>query len=370
VGGITTEPDPRFAIHLANRGLDLVKWKAPWPGTAKEPHPPMLQRIICIALFALAFSCTRKAKSPVSPPTTTSPPAKQAAQRAHTAPGKTPTELLATATSAFNAGLVVDQEEVYLLTEKMAYLFLRGGVSRQVPIENGFGAGVTKTDFVYWKDEAIWKIAKTGGTPRRIVALANKPTFFMTSGEEIAWLSMPVWDQFELQVLQGNKVRTLLYSKQRIETAVLDARTIYFVRKDSDAEWSLGALPLQGGDPHYAAPRPKPVPAKLAAAGDVFYYDMTTNEVRRLPPDLSKEEVIRKGLICSPLAVSTKLYCPNMGGLFALDPVPGSVEKEVFPDPRPIANVAASPKLIAWLGDAGPDRLSLMMLPTAALASP
>jgi len=73
--------------------------------------------------------------------------------------------------------------------------------------------------------------------------------------------------------------------------------------------------------------------------------------------------VIRKDLICSPITVSTKIYCPNMGGLFELSRTPGALQKPVFPDPRTITNVVANAKYIVWLSDAGPDRLSLMMLP-------
>ncbi len=34
----------------------------------------------------------------------------------------------------------------------------------------------------------------------------------------------------------------------------------------------------------------------------------------------------------------------------------------MFPEPRRITNVAANSKSLTWLADAGPDRLSLMLL--------
>jgi len=39
---------------------------------------------------------------------------------------------------------------------------------------------------------------------------------------------------------------------------------------------------------------------------------------------------------------------------------PGAKTKPIFPEARRIAAVAASTTRLAWLSDAGPDRLSLM----------
>ena len=317
-----------------------------------------------ITILGLALACHRRVANTNPKPSSVQSTSQTVEPRSlNDRKDLAPTELMATATSAFVACLHVDKEAIYLLTERIAYRFVPGASPQTIPVENGGMAAVTRTDLIYWFDGAIWSIPKTGGTARRIAALAHKPQFFMASGDDIAWLDMPVWDRFLIQTLDGKAIRSLLYYAGRIETATMDAGRIFFVRKDADASWAVGSISIRGGDPVYAARKTGPTPAKLAAAGDLFYYDMTSNEIRRLSPDLSREEIITKELICSPLTVATKIYCPNVGGLFALPRELGAKSTSIFPEPRTIANVAASSNFLAWLSDAGPDRLSLMMLP-------
>jgi hypothetical protein len=277
-----------------------------------------------------------------------------------------PTQLMVDATSAYVAGLAVNADAIYLFTDRVAHRFAPGASPQQIPLENGTTAAATRTDLVYWSKGAIWQVPKAGGKARRIASLAHQPQSFLAAGDDFAWLDMPVPDQFQIQTLVDQSVRTLLYYAGRIETAAMDAGRVFFVKRESASAsastWRIGSVLVHGGEALYAAPHTGPTPAKLAVAGDVFYYELNSGEIRRLAADFSHEEVLRKDLICSPIAASSRIYCSNLEGLFQLARHPGAVIKPIFPESRRIAAVAASSTQLAWLSDAGPDRLSLMTI--------
>jgi hypothetical protein len=277
-----------------------------------------------------------------------------------------PTQLMADATSAYNAGLVLDDDAVYLLTSRVVYRLVPGAKPQPIAIENGGTAAVTRTDLIYWARGAIWRTPKLGGKAERVASLAHQPQFFMAAGQDIAWLDMPVRNEFLIQTLDGREIRTLFYCPERIEAAMMDAGRVFFVKREGNSSWRIGSVSVHGGEIRYASLQNGPTPAKLAVAGEVFYYDLASGELRRLSPDLSHEDVLSKDLVCSPVAVAAKIYCPNVEGLFELARQPGARSTRVFPEPRRIAAVAANTRILAWLSDAGADRLSLMTIPLAS----
>jgi hypothetical protein len=316
--------------------------------------------------IGLLLSCHRRESIPGNPARPSSDPAASVRSRAPE-PGMgnatTPTQLMADATSAYVAGLVADADAVYLFTDRAAHRFAPGARPQQIPLENGTTAAATRTDLIYWSKGAVWQVPKAGGKARRMASLAHQPQSFLAAGDDFAWLDMPVPDQFQIQTLVDHNVRTLLYYPGRIETAAMDAGRVYFVKRESASTWRIGSVFVHGGEALYATPHTGPTPAKLAVAGDVFYYELNSGEIRRLSADLAHEEVLTKELVCSPIAVSSGVFCANVEGLFQLAGHPGASVKRIFPESRRIAAVAASSTSLAWLSDAGPDRLSLMTLP-------
>jgi hypothetical protein len=280
----------------------------------------------------------------------------------HVGKGSTSEELLVAATSAYNAGLFVDDDAIYLLTDRVAYRFVVGASPQRIPLENGSRGTVTRSALVYWSQGAIWQVPRTGGRARRLAALQHEPQQFVAAADDFAWLDMPERDQFLIQTLDRRRVRTLVDYAGRIETAAMAPGRVYFVRRDGDSAWRIGSVSTHGGEPTYAAPKTGPTPSKLAVAGDVFYYDLPSGEVRRLSADLSREETMIRDLICSPLAVSVRIYCPNMDGMFELAQHRGAKPLPLFPSRERITAVAASSRYLAWLKDPGADRLSLNMI--------
>jgi hypothetical protein len=274
-----------------------------------------------------------------------------------------PMELMADSTSPYVSGLFVDDQAVYLTTDKMAYRVVPGGKPQRIPVENGATAGLTSTDLVYWGQNALWKVPKLGGQAQRLVDLKLQPAYLAAFGDDFAWAVVPTTGKFEIQTIENQKVRTLYFNSGRLETLTMGPGRVYFVEKDGQDPWRLGSVSVRGGDLKFAPPKSGPSPAKLAFEGEVYHYDLNSGEIRKIAADLSREEVIANKTICSPIAVAQKIYCPNMEGLWQLERQPGAQTESVFPEPRRITNVAANAKFITWLADTGPDRLSLMLLP-------
>jgi hypothetical protein len=338
-------------------------------------RPRTRARIVCLSIVGLVLGCSRRVDRGEGNRSAAMPSAGGAGPVFGLAPSPgqrepqvrravAPTQLMADATSAYNAGLVLDDDDVYLLTSRVVYRLVPGAKPQPIAIENGGMAALTRTGLISWARGAIWRTPKLGGKAERVASLAHQPQFFMAAGQDIAWLDMPVHDEFLIQTLDGDDIRTLFYCPERIETAAMDAGWVFFVRREGNS-WRIGSVSVHGGDIRYGRLQNGPTPAKLAVAGEVFYYDLASGELRRLSPDLSHEDVLSKDLVCSPIAVAAKIYCPNAEGLFALARQPGAKSTRVFPEPRRIAAVAANTHMLAWLSDAGADRLSLMAITLA-----
>jgi hypothetical protein len=348
--------------------------------------PKHQYRYFRIAWLALAIGCGRDADK-TDRSRTTAPSSAPVAQRTvsleasaesryavgnsmpgirepHVRKGSEITELFSDSTSAYAANLAVDDDVVYLLTDTVAYRFVPGSDPKplQIPIDNGGAAAVTRSGIVYWSKGSLWKTPKTGGKAQRLADVDHQPQFLMAAGEDIAWLDMPVRDQFLIQTLDGRRPRTLLSYEGRIETATMDTGRVLFVRRDGATAWSIGGVSLRDGKAIYAAPKSGPHPAKLAVAGDVYYYDVGSNEVRRLSPDLAHEVTVTRDFSCSPIAVSVRIYCPNMDGMFELARHAGAKLMPLFPSTARITSVAASSRFLVWLNDTGASRLSLKMI--------
>jgi hypothetical protein len=280
----------------------------------------------------------------------------------HVRKGSETTVLMTDRTSAYRANLSVDDDAVYLLTDKVAHLLVPGSPPRQVPLTNGETAAVTRTTFVYWSKGALWDIPKSGGSPRRVAPLNAQPQFLMAAGDALAWLTMKERDRFVIQTLDGKTARTLFAYEGRIETAAMNRSHVFFVQRDGAERWRIGRVSLRGDAPTYTASHDGPTPSKLAVTDEVYYYDVKTSTVRKLPTDLSREETVIRDLVCSPIAVGVRIYCPNVDGMFEIARHSGAKILPLFPSRERLTAVAASSKYLVWLSDSGPDRLSLKLI--------
>lgn len=101
----------------------------------------------------------------------------------------------------------------------------------------------------------------------------------------------------------------------------------------------------------------------LSFSTGIFYYDLPTRSIRHLPPDLSTEETIAGNVVCSPLAVSSRILCARVEGIFEI-PREGGPPKVLTTEPLGLVTaIAASNDIVVWINDTGREKLTLRTLP-------
>ncbi len=308
-----------------------------------------------IAVAAPAASCERRASTPPSAP----PPG--AGTDATASAIAEPRTLLALPVSAYHATIAADDDDTaYLLTPTAAYRLAPGGGAPQaMPLDLGAGATTTRSSFLHWSRGAIVETPKSGGASRRVLALAQSPQAIVVAGERIAWLQRAGDGRFSVQSLIGKSARTAYASSGSIDAIAAMDDAIFFVERPAGSDWRIGRLPFAGGAPAFTPLRKGRAPAMLVAHRDLHYYDGNGQEVRRLSPDLQHEWSLASGFVCSPIAVSAHVYCAQVEGLYELRAderprrlVPGSIA-------RVVTDLAATPKRLLWIVDAGADKLEV-----------
>jgi hypothetical protein len=308
-----------------------------------------------IAVAALADSCERR----VSTPPIAASPSTDASARAIAEPRV----LLSLPVSAYHATLAADDDDAaFLLTPAAAYRLSPAGTPERTPLDLGAGATMTRASFLYWSRGAIVDSPRTRAEPHRVVALAQPPQAIVAAGERIAWLQRSGDGRFSVQSLIGKSPRTVYASAGSIDAIAAMDDAIFFVERPAGSDWRIGRVPTAGGPPAFTPLRKGRAPAMLVAHRDLTYYDGNGHEVRRLSPDLQHERSLASGFVCSPIAVSAHVYCAQVEGLFELRAderprrlVPGSIA-------RVVTDLAATPKRLLWILDAGADRLEVREL--------
>jgi len=313
--------------------------------------------VALIAVGALANSCERRASPPPSAP----PPTSRTDANAVATPE--PRTLLSLPVSAYHATIAADDDDAaFLLTAAGAYRLAPGGTPENIPLDLGAGATTTRSSFLHWSRGAIVDSPRTGGAPRRVVALAQPPQAIVAAGGRIAWLQRSAEGRFSVQALIGKTPRAAYASSGSIDAIAAMDGAIFFVERPAGSDWRIGRVPAAGGAPAFTPLRKGRAPSMLVAHRDVYYYDGNGYEVRRLSPDLQREWSLASGFVCSPIAVSTHVYCAQLEGLYELRPderprrlVPGGAA-------RAVTELAATPKRLLWIIDAGPDQLEVREL--------
>jgi hypothetical protein len=270
-------------------------------------------------------------------------------------------------TSAYNATLAVDDAAIYVLTSNAAYRVVPGEPARARALDLSYGATVTRYSFLYWSKGGVWKAPKEGGRETRIGSVAHQPQFFVSSGDDFAWVDRTDDGQFTIQTLDGRATRSLYASPGKIDAATMIHDWVFFVERVADSAWRIGRVRVGGGLPAFTETRTGRSPAMLVPWNDIYYYDGNRLEVRALSPDFQRDELRIKEFICSPMAVWERIYCAQMKGLFEFPA--GSQPPRLVSDNhrRSVTNIAVNSKYVVWISDAGADQLALEMLPRSDL---
>jgi hypothetical protein len=306
--------------------------------------------------LCLALSCDRKVERTEPKPLTS---VTLSAAKPASAP---PTRLVTLPISAYGASLALDDGAIFLLTSKAAYRFASGEPDHGIALDLGLGPVLTRSAFVFWSSGAIWSAPKQGGVARKLAPLSHQPQYFVASGDEFAWVDLSETGLYTIQILEKQEPRVLVLSAGEISGLNMVGGAIYFVQRPSDDTWRIGVVRARGGEVEYSAAKKGRRPAMLSGNEQIYYYSLDSSEIRALSLDLSREQVVLRDLVCSPIQVSTSVYCGCVEGLFEVSRETGSPRVLVQNRPGSITTIASNEKQVAWVVDAGPDLLAVDVL--------
>lgn len=279
------------------------------------------------------------------------------------APRPQPRSLYQFDTSAYTATLAAadDDDSLYVLTSHAAHRLREGEPASRWALELGDTPALSTRGIVYWLDGALRVVPKRGGPADVLARVPRPPRRLCAAGENLAWVE-PDETGTHLRTLQGSEPRSLYRSPGELEALALMDDRAYFVERHHE-RWRLGTMALSGGSPRFTQPYATRTPALLVTAGDVFFYDGPSSTVRRFSSGLEREDVVGRDVICSPLAVSARIYCSQISLLFEL-PRDGGPARVLAPKRSgTIAAMIATKTRLAWLLDVGENRTEVEVLP-------
>lgn len=325
-----------------------------------------------------SLSCSRRVEEPLSESRLTPSPTvliPSSAPSAEPASLVEPTPLLTLPSSAYQASIFVDADAVEVLTHDAAYHLVPGREPLRQALNLGFAATVTRQNYVYWSNGAIWSAprrAPTAGGPRRIQTLSHQPQHIVSdiAGEALAWVDHSEEHRYSLGTAQKQGETTLYTSPGSIDALTLIADSVYFVERPDGASWRIGRAPLSGAAPSFTAPKVGRWPAMLSGAQELVYCDGKSRDVLALSLDLRHEHTLAKGLICSPLSATQGVYCAAMNTVFEV-PEAGK-PRQLVASSNLITGLSGNAERLAFIvdvGRSGQDQLAVKMLPLTPNAS-
>jgi hypothetical protein len=259
--------------------------------------------------------------------------------------------------SAYHTSIALDGEAAYVLTRNALHRVGKGGQRSEVALDLGFGAAVAGSFIVFWSQNSVWRVSKGGGAPQRVGELSERPQYFVTAGDSFAWLSRSAEGSFAIGTFEGRGPVTRYASPGKIDAVAMSDEQIFFVERARDDSWRIGAVRGAGGDPAFAEPRRGRAPSMLAVREAVYYYDGNERELHRLSLDLRRDETLAAELVCSPLAVADRVYCGQVGGIVAWSEMDRRVRPLSQSGRAPITALTAHDGDVAWLSEAGSERV-------------
>jgi len=317
----------------------------------------------CLAL--LSFACGRDAKPTPSRATDSATPSPDASAPAPSLNPSVPApkRLTTLPVSAYGTTIAMDDDAVYLMTSDAAYRLVDGEPGHRIQLDLGIGPVLTRSAFVFWSNGAIWKAPKNGGVTRELAKFAHQPQYFVSSGEALAWVDQTEEGLYTIQTLDERKPRVLLSSTGEIRALDMIGPFVYFVQRPADDAWRIGFVHLDGRAPEYGNTKKGRAPSQLVGSDGLYYFDLDSKRILKLSLDLRHEEVQLQELVCSPIDVSTRIYCGCVEGLFDVNKDTHQPRVLVYNRPGTITSVTANSKAVAWTVDIGADQLALDFLP-------
>jgi len=278
------------------------------------------------------------------------------------------TTLLEQQASAYHARLFADEVGVVLVTQTGFVILRNEQAAEQHAVPLGPVAVRQGDSVVFWRSGWLRQVSLSGGDERRLVALTRAPQYLLASEQRLAWIDFDRTGGTSLQTASGDAVRVVFESEDRVCAAVLRDNVVYWILQSRDASWKLGSLSLDGQQRRWTAARQGRPPAMLALGPDgVYFYDGPERGVRRLTFPLDREEAVSTNVICSPLVVSDRAICAQVGGLFDIPPERPAPRFLASERDGPITAVAAAGDRLFWVAERGNDQMVVRTAPLPGL---
>jgi hypothetical protein len=272
--------------------------------------------------------------------------------------------------SAYGVKLIVDGPVWTLIA---AEGFYRGEGETPVvhtPAATSPPFAVMGQKIVHWRDGHLWATPLDGSAPKSLLAIEQMPRDVFASDEHFSWLERSsVGDRILVAVDVPNtagrsgSTRAVYHSQHEIVGGAMLQDWVFFVESLPGGQWRLGAISIRirptsdkvDALANFGTIRNGRPPAFLMADTELYYYDGPTRSVRRVTPDLQVETTVAKGVICSPLVATARIYCAHVGGVFSVEASnEGEPSRTRVWDNQlrgPITALAANSRQLVWVED-------------------
>lgn len=261
--------------------------------------------------------------------------------------------------SAYGTKVLLAGEEVLITTRDRLFRLKPNKPVEEVPAQLGDAPILHEESVAFFRDGKIRTLSLLDYKEDERLAVEHYVQFLLSAGQRLAWLSHERSGLYFLQTESAGSVQTLYKSKNELVWPVEQAETIYFIERLKSG-WKIGRAPLNGSGVTFGNEHQSRVPTMLAPGPDgIYLYDGPKLGVRRISASLDAEESFAKDVICSPLSVSSRVLCAEVGRVFDIarkGAEPRLVAKEAG---GPIASITANEKRVYWVVDRGPDQMSV-----------
>lgn len=257
------------------------------------------------------------------------------------------------ATSAYHARLFADEDAVVLITQT-GFTTLRSG---RAPEEHNVSLGPVAIrqggSVFFWRSGALREISLAGEGDRELAASVRPPQYLLASEGHLAWIETDPETGWTLKALSAGAARIAYHSDERVTASVMRRDVVYWVLQSRDGSWKIGRVGLDGQ--HHTTPaRQGRAPAMLALGPDgVYFYAGPERGVRKLTFDLKRERAAVPHVICSPLVVSSRIVCAQVGGLFDVAASGRAPRLLAAEQAGPITATAATNDRAFWVAENG-----------------
>lgn len=292
--------------------------------------------------------------------------AAKAAAKPHI-PDSRPQTLLDDPSSAYAATVLPRGDEVLVTTPTHLFRLAQDKPMEKIPARLGEVQILHEDSIAFLRDGKIRTLSLEGRGERVIVTVEHYVQYLLSSGPRLAWLSHQRQGRYFIQTESAGSVKTLYTSRKQVMWPVVHDEIVYFLEQ-SEGVWKIGRAALDGRPVTFGTERRGRVPAMLAVGPDgLYFYDGPKRGVRKLAFDLSTEEPIAEDTICSPLAVSSRVVCAQVGGVTDIarkGADPRTIAQETD---GPIADIAATDARVYWIVDRGRDQMAVRSAPLPGL---